>query len=111
MTEQGGRFFIFGPFRLDIDQALAIIGDREPNNRLRRISIAGPAYDLDNKPGIDREYAMTTDLSVPLIAATFEGGGIQVIDGYHRFYRAYKEGVESLPLHVLSEAETRQIMT
>ncbi|PKW15943.1 hypothetical protein [Saccharopolyspora spinosa] len=57
--------------------------------------------------GIDHDYAMTqTDLGKPIIVAPVapETGdnGVIVIDGWHRVYRARKEGREHLPVYLLT---------
>jgi hypothetical protein len=61
---------------------------------------------------LNREYAMETDLTKPVLVATLEAGGEPTalfIDGVHRLYRAWREGVASLPAYVLTVAETQQI--
>lgn len=62
---------------------------------------------------LDREYAMTTDLDKPLLMVTVPalggaaGHGPVVIDGWHRMYRARREGRDTLPgLLLLPRAET-----
>lgn len=60
---------------------------------------------------VDVEYAMTVDLDKPVIAARLvsesgKDGGVIVIDGWHRVFRALWEGREHLPTYLLSaEAE------
>ncbi|MBB5154983.1 hypothetical protein [Saccharopolyspora phatthalungensis] len=58
---------------------------------------------------VDPEYAMTTDLNKPIIAAPLapehdDSGNrsVMVIDGWHRVYRARREGREVLPIFLLS---------
>ncbi|SFO83033.1 hypothetical protein SAMN05421810_101101 [Amycolatopsis arida] len=56
---------------------------------------------------IDHDYAMTqTNLAKPIIVAPVapEKGdnGVIVIDGWHRVYRARKEGREHLPTYLLT---------
>jgi hypothetical protein len=64
-------------------------------------------------PSFDPFYAMTVDLTRPLIMATIptpDGGSATcVIDGTHRLFRALVEGVVTLPAYVLSIAETARI--
>ena len=62
--------------------------------------------------GVNREHAMSdkVDLSVPLLAVMVGKGksrGMFIIDGWHRVYKAYRQGVESLPAIVLLAAEER----
>jgi hypothetical protein len=72
------------------------------------IGLLGPTPD-----GLDREYAMTTDLTRPVIVAQLLIDGLPpsplFIDGTHRLYRAWREGVAQLPAYVLTVAESRQI--
>lgn len=121
------QWFYFGPWAFSIDEADALIADRprepdilnvaawanayglthidDPNPRT--ISLIGPTSD-----SLNREYAMGTDLTKPVLVATLEVGGQPAplfIDGVHRLYRAWREGVASLPAYVLTVAETQQI--
>lgn len=55
---------------------------------------------------------MGTDLTKPVFVATVEAGGEPAplfIDGVHRLYRAWREGVATLPAYVLTVAESQQI--
>ncbi|WP_134663964.1 hypothetical protein [Amycolatopsis sp. CFH S0078] len=56
---------------------------------------------------IDHDYAMTrTELVKPILVAPIEpekgDNGVIVIDGWHRVYRARKEGREYLPFYLLT---------
>lgn len=57
---------------------------------------------------VDTDYAMRTDLSKPLIISPLLRGdddfGAVVIDGWHRAYRALREGRTDLPAHMLTPA-------
>jgi len=72
------------------------------------IGLLGPARD-----GFDRDYAMGTDLTKPLIVAQLLIDGLEpsalLIDGTHRLYRAWHEDVPRLPAYVLTVAESRQV--
>lgn len=61
-------------------------------------------------PEFNREYAMTTDLTQPLIVATLHlpgsGNSSLLIDGTHRLYRAHREHVAELPAYVLDVNES-----
>lgn len=122
---QPAQWFRFGGWIFDIDRAQALLAERsrepqplpvmpwirqfgldligEPN----RVPILGPG------PDFNREYAMATDLTEPLIVATlhFPGSGDSslLIDGTHRLYRAYRESVSELPAYVLDVAESLAI--
>ena len=56
---------------------------------------------------LDREYAMTTDLDDPVLVATLRNSRGKLfsllIDGTHRLYHAYKQGVLVLPAYLLDE--------
>jgi hypothetical protein len=71
------------------------------------IGLLGPAPDA-----FDRDYAMSTDLAKPVIVAHLLIDGMEpsplLIDGTHRLYRAWREGVPQLPAYLLTVAESRQ---
>jgi hypothetical protein len=98
----------------------------EGEQRDRRVLDVGPwasffGFDITGEHSIalfgprhlDHDYAMTTDLEDPVIVATLtssEGERFPlVIDGTHRIYHAYMEGVPTLPALVLDEAESLSI--
>jgi hypothetical protein len=64
-------------------------------------------------PGFNRAYAMTTDLTQPVIIATLPVTGDEpaplLIDGTHRLYKAHATGAGQLPAWVLTETETLTI--
>jgi hypothetical protein len=122
------QWFHFGPWTFSIDTAEALIAARPRGiqridvttwatayglTRLddhdgRTVGLIGPASD-----GFDREYAMTTDLAKPVIVATVAFSGQTpaplLIDGTHRLYRAWRDGIAQLPAYVLTADETRQV--
>ncbi|WP_117214749.1 hypothetical protein [Allorhizocola rhizosphaerae] len=125
--QRPAQWFYFGPWAFSIDEAQALIADhpREPASLNvaawanayglthiddpdpRTVSLIGPTRD-----SLDREYAMGTDLTKPVLVATLEADGELTplfIDGVHRLYRAWREGVTHLPAYVLTVAETQQI--
>ncbi|MER7471257.1 hypothetical protein [Micromonospora sp. NPDC000018] len=73
-----------------------------------RVNLIGPT-----STGLNRAYAMTTDLAEPLIVAQLDVTGHPpsplLIDGIHRLYRAWREHVPRLPAYLLTAEETRQI--
>jgi hypothetical protein len=118
-----GQRFLFGAFVFNVDKAMAMLED---NQRDRRVLEVGPwasffGFDITGEHSIalfgprhlDRDYAMTTNLEDPVIVATLVGREGErfplVIDGTHRIYRAYVEGVPILPALVLDEAESLSI--
>jgi len=102
-------------FHWSIDLALRIIGSREPypnaamTPEMVKQALASNIYSKD----LDREFALTRDLSKPLIAVVspieFRGGNCVVlllIDGWHRMVKAAQIGhTEPLQCHVLSREE------
>lgn len=62
-----------------------------------------------NYEGIDLDYARTTDLARPLLLIPFGESEILLIDGWHRLARAVLEGVEELPMYLLTEEEAKAI--
>ena len=119
------QWFRFGGWLFDVDQAQALLTERprEPQplavmpwvrqfgldllDESNRVPILGIG------PDFDREYAMTTDLTQPLIVATLHlpgsGDSALLIDGTHRLYRAYRERVQELPTYVLDVSESLAI--
>ncbi|MEU4693753.1 hypothetical protein [Actinoplanes sp. NPDC023714] len=118
------QFFQFGPWVFSIDAAeAAITAEPRPTQPLpvaawaafyglkhlddpRRSAAAliGPTSD-----GLDREYAMTTDLTNPVIVGQLlveHQAAPLLIDGTHRLYRAWREKVPELPAHLLTVEET-----
>jgi hypothetical protein len=81
--------------------------DRAPGADPHTIALIGPG------PDFDPAYALTTDLAQPVIIATLLPAGQPpaplLIDGAHRLYRGYAEGVAELPCQVLTAAETMAI--
>jgi len=121
------QWFYFGPWAFSIDEAETLIAasPREPASlnvaawanayglthiddpNPRAVNLIGPTRD-----GLNRDYAMGTDLTKPVIVATLEVDGEPTalfLDGVHRLYRAWREGVAHLPAYVLTVAETQQI--
>jgi hypothetical protein len=118
------QHFQFGPWLFNVNGARAIIEDspREPRNlpvvqwaRFYGLdSVEGQTVSLFTPlPSFDRDYAMTTDLSEPLLVAALrseEGEEFPLlIDGTHRLYRAFVEGVNELPAYLLSIEESLAI--
>ena len=53
----------------------------------------------------DENYAMTTDISKPLIIAELSEHKDQLIDGNHRLYKAYRLQMKELPAVYLTKEE------
>jgi hypothetical protein len=119
-----GQYFVLGIWTFDITAAQNILRDhpREP----ARLPVAdwARAYGLGHDPGsgtipllgpgpgFDRGYAMTTDLTRPVILATLRSTGgplALLIDGTHRLYKAHATGAAELPACLLTETETLTI--
>lgn len=123
---QSEQRFVFGGRVFDIDQAQAIIAERPRQPGMLPVAPWAQAYGFDTLddphtvpiigpgPDFNRDYAMTTDLNEPAIVATMysqEHGQDYplLIDGTHRLYRAYQEGITELPAYVLTVDETLAI--
>lgn len=119
-VEQREQRFRFGPWVFDVAGALVIVAEspREPRPMpvepwARFYGITEPvegSIPLFGPRDLDVDYALTTDLNEPVLIATMRnkaGGEFPLlIDGAHRLYRAYGEGVEKLPAYVLTADET-----
>lgn len=120
------EYFFIGPWMFNIDQAKAIIAERPRESVPLNVEGWAQAYGLDVLddphrvpligPGklLNRDYAMTADLSIPLIVGYLEIGEEEfalLIDGTHRLYRAYVENIPELPAYALTPDESRAIRT
>jgi hypothetical protein len=120
------QWFVFGGWVFDVTAAAAIIRGEPRETISLPVEPWAGAYGLDRDgsdtgtipllgpgPGFDRAYAMTTDLTQPVIIATLPGTGggplALLIDGTHRLYKAHATGVAELPAWVLTPAETLAI--
>ncbi|WP_177227719.1 ParB N-terminal domain-containing protein [Nonomuraea pusilla] len=88
-------------WRWDITTAKKLTRARTPEGRIEPREWAG----MLQLVSIDTEHAAQVDLSEPLIVATVPNGGMLIIDGWHRLYRALTTGVAELPAVVLTAEE------
>jgi hypothetical protein len=126
MPETPRQTFQYGIWIFDVTAAerlIATTGQRPIV--LLDVPMWAHAYGLDRDdpsavpllgPGdsFDRAYAMTTDLSRPLLLATLPTGdgasGHLLIDGCHRLFHAWITGRATLTAHELDRAETDRIL-
>jgi hypothetical protein len=117
--------YFFGPWSFSVDKALAIIAENPRPTRQLPVNDWANALSLPGLrapntipllgvgPDFDEAYAMTTDLNTPVLLATLaDKKGVEsplFIDGAHRLYRAYNEGVAELPAYVLTVEESLAI--
>lgn len=101
--------FTFMGWSWDIVKALALVQDREPDALLPVESW----YNMSGIMRIDETYAKTTDLDKPVLLVKIqhptEGEFPLIIDGWHRIWKAHNEGVETLPVIVLTAEEEEAI--
>ena len=115
------QIFQFGALSFDVEKAHLILW-HAPRPRCRiPVEPWARLYGLDDNPAsliapgptFDRAYAMTTDLTRPVILALLETedqlGNPILIDGCHRLYHANARGVIDLPAYQLTVTETRTI--
>lgn len=57
----------------------------------------------ENTLHVDKEYAMRTDLSIPLIVVELWKGKEKLIDGNHRLYKAMKLGEQCILAYFLTK--------
>ncbi len=123
---QGIERFCFLLAEWSVTRAKEIVEGRAPHARLNAIRAANQWLDEDgpirwSEPdeqgwrtqlsydgaiGIDRDHALSDaiDITIPIIMIRL-AGGVMVIDGWHRIFRARHEGVEYLAAHILTEEE------
>src|SRR5260370_23939587 len=93
----------------DVTQGIQIASDGRPTVPLNLEQLGLTAERIETLyEGIDREYAMTTDLSEPLLVIPFFDA-ILVIDGWHRLLSAASRGVRELPALFLTQKEADAI--
>ncbi|MEV0943982.1 hypothetical protein AB0I90_26860 [Micromonospora wenchangensis] len=119
------QWFHFGPWVFSIHAAEALIAAQPRDTRpidvpswaaafglthldephRSSVSLIGPTSD-----GLDRVYAMSTDLAKPIIVAQPSVNGHPpaplLIDGAHRLYRAWRKQMPQLPTWLLTPEET-----
>jgi hypothetical protein len=118
------QWFVFGPLTFDVEHAHRIISDHPRPLSSLPVTEWALAYGLATRPGqpasliqpgprFDPGYALTVDLSRPVIIATIRGQDPLplLIDGCHRLYRAAAERRHTLPAHQLTVAETARIVS
>lgn len=95
----------------NITQAKQILGNR-PHDLEIPLDQMRQALEFNHHSGeIDRDYAMTRDLSQPIITVisvvdeTKNQIKMTIIDGWHRIVKAVAEGKASLPVHVMRPSE------
>jgi hypothetical protein len=60
-------------------------------------------------PEINEDYAMTTDITKPLLFVPFKGK-MQLVDGWHRLLKAVTLGVLEVSAHVLTQEEADSVL-
>lgn len=103
--DEGRDMFSFLSYTWDVTAALELAAGLP----LQRFTVQS-AFQLLPFIRVDREYARTVDLTVPLLAVHLkEVDSAFVIDGWHRVTRAGLEGVETLPCKLLTADQERQV--
>ena len=96
IAEQSGHVFRFRP--ADFGLSLALVKEQYPD--------------------MDDDYALTTDLTRPLLLTLFvrqlagddEPNTLQLLDGWHRLYKALLTGVEYLPVYLLTQEQSDKVL-
>ncbi|MEV0307841.1 hypothetical protein [Nonomuraea fuscirosea] len=100
-------------YQWDITAALALVEGREPN---ATIGVEDAAKWLPVIV-INQAHAATVDLNKPVLVVAIQDpkkpeepfAGYLTIDGWHRIHRATQEDVATLPAHLLTAEEEKQI--
>ncbi len=128
MTGRQEQWFHFGPWVFSIDAAQALIAAAPRDTVALPVTAWATAYGLTHlddpdraavnligptSDAVDRLYAMRTDLTKPVLLGRIRVGAhppaALLIDGVHRLYRAWREGVPHLPAYQLTTEETGAI--
>lgn len=59
---------------------------------------------------VNEEYAMKTDVNIPIIIVCFDDGTYEILDGNHRLFRAAHEGKTQILAHILNELELNKYL-
>ena len=93
----------------DVTEGNAIVRDGRPTEIFSLIEHEVTREKIDAiYNNLDWEYAKTTDTTKPLLVAPFQGE-ILLLDGWHRLSRAVIEGIDELPMYLLTEEEAERI--
>ena len=128
MTDRQPQWFHFGLWVFNIDAALALIDTAPRDICALDVTAWATAYGLTHlddpdhvtvnligptADALDRLYAMSTDLSNPVLLGMVRVGdqppAALLIDGVHRLYHAWRKGVPQLPAYLLTAEETRHV--
>ncbi|GIE91632.1 hypothetical protein [Actinoplanes regularis] len=128
MTGRQEQWFHFGPWVFSIDAAQALIAAAPRDTVSLPVTAWATAYGLTQlddphrtaanligptSDAVDRLYAMSTDLTKPVLLGRICIGvhppAALLIDGVHRLYHAWREGVPQLPAYQLTAEETRAV--
>jgi hypothetical protein len=128
MSDHQPQWFHFGPWVFSIDAAQTLIAAAPRDTVALDVRAWAAAYGLANlddphrtavnligpTPGaVDRLYALSTDLTRPVLLGRISVNGSPpaalLIDGVHRLYHAWREGVPRLPAYLLTAEETLRI--
>lgn len=126
MPDTPHQTFQFGIWIFDVTAAEQLVTAADPRRIvLLDVPMWAHSYGLDrDEPstvpligpgdGFDRAYAMTTDLTRPLLLAllpTSDGAsGHLLIDGCHRLYHAWSIGQATLTAYELDRVETDSVL-
>ncbi len=88
-------------WKWDITAAKQLTQGREPTGQLDPQTWAGMLYLIR----IDHAHAASVNLDEPLIAVPIPDVGWLIVDGWHRIHKALTQGVEKLPVIVLTAEE------
>ena len=126
MTDKPHQTFQFGICTFDVTAAEQLIDAAGPRPTvLLDVAMWAHAYGLNREvpsavpllgpgPDFDRNYAMTTDLTRPLLVATLPtsdgASGHLVIDGCHRLFHAWRVEQTTITAYELDRAETDSIL-
>ncbi|MFG1965718.1 hypothetical protein [Nonomuraea sp. NPDC049028] len=99
-TPRTREVFHLGPYAWNVTAAMRIVEGREPDciQVEKAAALLWLVY-------IDKAHAATVDLTQPLILAPFADAGNIPIDGWHRLWKARREGIETLPALALTPDE------
>lgn len=100
-ASEGMECFSMGTLNLNVTAILKAIEKNEISYDRGNINCDAYFWENCKLSQIDVEYAMQTDLSKPLLFIEISEDKNICIDGQHRMYHAYQEGIKELPVYLL----------
>ena len=102
-----GEQFILSGTHYDLAKAKELIKATPRPVEMKALGLFKTIYYEGVK--IDWDKAEKTDITIPGIVATGEGGKLVLIDGWHRYAKCLRTRQTEMPVVILTEEETKKV--